>query len=124
MKSLKKAILFGFFIWLIAFSVAFLLYPIHDSHCPLFESIMPVVISLTTVFFTMKYFRNITKNFQKEGFLLGVMIICVNWGIDLLLFLPKSPMQMSLSAYIQDIGITYFMILPITFGFGIFLEKK
>ncbi len=40
-KSLPKALLFGFLLWLIPFLVAFLIFPIRLSTPALFESIMP-----------------------------------------------------------------------------------
>lgn len=118
MKSFKEALLFGFFIWLIVFAVAFVIFPIHDTQRPLFESIMPVAISIVTAFFAYKYIRKVESNFVKEGLYLGIIFILVNWLIDAALMLSPSPMQMTLSEYIQDIGITYFMILPITLGLG------
>ena len=124
MNSLKKALLYGFFIWLIAFAVAFIIWPIHESHRPFFESIMPVVLSVTTAFFTYRYFGKVTSNFIKEGLYLGTVIIVLNWIIDAALMLTPSPMQMTPAAYFQDIGFTYFMILPITLGFGMILQKS
>ena len=118
MVSFKKAMLYGFLIWLIAFAVAFLIFPIRESNRPFFESIMPVTISIVTAFFAFKYLSKIESNFTKEALYLGIIVIVINWLIDALIMLPPSPMQMTLSAYFQDIGFTYFMILPITLGFG------
>ena len=118
MISLKKAVLFGFFIWLIAFVVAFLIFPVHDSNRPFFESIMPVVIAFSTSYLALRYLRFVETDYQKESFLLGVVFILVNWIIDLPLMLSPSPMQMTLQEYISDIGITYFMIMPICLAIG------
>ncbi|MFQ6604492.1 MAG: hypothetical protein ACE5D8_02955 [Fidelibacterota bacterium] len=85
---------------------------------------MPVVISLATVFFSVKYFELVSSDFAWEGLLLGILFMGVNWFIDALVMLSPSPMQMSLGEYIQDIGITYLMMLPITWGMGILLQKK
>ena len=118
MNSIKKALLFSFLIWLIAFGSAFLIFPIHQTNRVFFESIMPVILSILTSFFTFKYFQCVTGGFINEGLLLGIIIILVNWLIDAGLMLTPSPMQMTLSEYFQDIGFTYFMILPITMGYG------
>ena len=118
MKSFKKAALYGFLIWLIAFATAFLIFPIHETNRPFFESIMPVTISIVTSFFAFKYFSKVESNFIKEGLYLGIIITLINWIIDAILMLSPSPMQMTPSDYFQDIGFTYFMILPITLGFG------
>jgi hypothetical protein len=44
--------------------------------------------------------------------------------IDLLLFSPPSPMQMSFINYMMDIGITYLIIPVITVGFGYIIQNK
>ena len=119
MKSFKKAILYGFLIWLIVFAVAFLIFPIRESNRVFFESIMPVTLSIVTAFFTFKYLIKIESNFIKEGLYFGIIVIAINWIIDAFIMLSPSPMQMTLSEYFQDIGFTYFMILPISYGFGL-----
>ena len=118
MKSFKKAVLYGFLIWLIVFSIAFLIFPIHETNRTFFESIMPVVLSIVTSFFTYKYLSRVESNFIKEGLYFGIIVTLINWLIDAALMLSPSPMQMTLPEYFQDIGFTYFMILPITLGFG------
>jgi len=118
MNSIKKSILYSFLIWLIVFSIAFLIFPIHESNRALFESIMPVIISIATSFFTFKYLSKVESNFVKESLYFGIIITIINWLLDATLMLSPSPMQMTLSEYFQDIGFTYFMILPICLGFG------
>ncbi len=123
MNSFKMASLYGFLVWLTVFVVALLIFPIHETNRVFFESIMPVALSIVSSFFAFKYFSRIEKDFVKEGLYLGITIIVINWIIDAALMLTPSPMQMTLSMYFQDIGFTYFMILPITLGFG-FVAKK
>ncbi len=118
MKSFKNAILYGFFIWLIIFATAFLIFPIRETNRAFFESIMPVIISMATSFFAFKYFSKVESSFVKEGLYFGIIVTVINWIIDAILMLSPSPMQMTLPDYFQDIGFTYFMILPITLGFG------
>ncbi len=124
MKSIKKAILYGFLIWLIPFVVAFIIFPIHDSNRPLFESIMPITIALSVVIFGKMYFKNVETNYKKEGIWLGFIWIIISLVIDLILFLPESPMHLSFVDYLMDIGITYLMIPVITIGFGWLLNKN
>ena len=57
MTSMHKALIFGVLVWLVPFAVAFLIFPLHGSSRPLFESIMPVVISAATVVFAVTYLR-------------------------------------------------------------------
>lgn len=124
MKSIKKAILYGFLIWLIPFVVAFIIFPLHDSNRPLFESIMPVAIALSVVIFGKMYFKHVETDYKKEGLLLGLIWIIISLVIDLILFMPESPMHLSFLDYLMDIGITYLMIPVITIGFGCLLDKK
>ena len=123
MKSFKKTILYGVLIWLIVFATAFLIFPIHETNRAFFESIMPVVISIATSFFAFMYLIEVEKNFIKEGLYFGIIVTVINWIIDAVLMLSPSPMQMTFSDYFQDIGFTYFMILPISLGFGFIANR-
>jgi uncharacterized membrane protein YpjA len=118
MVATRKAVLFGFLLWAIAFVVAFAIFPIRGSSRPLFESIMPVVLAGATVFFAHRYFKGVRARFSREGLLLGLLWFGVNVAIDLPLMLTPSPMQMSLSDYVADIGLTYALIPIITTGMG------
>ena len=119
MVSFRKAVFFGFLIWLIAFVAAFALFPVRNQARPLFESIMPVVLAMTTVFFAERYFRGVHHRFAREGLLLGVLWLVVNVLIDLPLMLTPSPMQMTLPEYVGDIGLTYLLIPVVTTGIGL-----
>lgn len=124
MHSLKKSILFGFSVWLFPFIVAFLMFPIHESNRPLFESIMPLVITISVVTFSYLYFKDVDKNIKAEGAKLGAIFLLISLVIDLILFMPDSPMHMSLIAYIADIGITYLMIPVITVGIAYAIDRE
>lgn len=124
MKSIKKALLFGFLVWVIPFVVAMLIFPIRNSDRPLFESIMPIVVTLCTVIFSILYFEKVYSKFLREGILLGVLWLVISLVIDLIMFMPDSPMHMSFINYVKDIGLTYLMIPIITIGFGYMLEKR
>lgn len=119
MVATAKAVLFGFLVWLIAFVVAFLIFPLRESSRPLFESIMPVVIASATAFFAVVYLRGVQKQFLREAVILGCLWLAVSVIIDLPLILTGGPMQMTLGQYIADIGITYLIIPTVTIGIGI-----
>jgi len=57
MASLWRAILYGVLVWLLAFMAAFLIFPLRESWRALFESIMPVVVTMAASFFGVLYFR-------------------------------------------------------------------
>jgi hypothetical protein len=101
-----KLVGFGFLIWLIPFLVSFVIFPLRSSNRPLFESIMPVILVLTVMIVSVLYFKKIEKESLKEGLIAGVLWFVLSLIIDLLLFLPASPMQMNFSDYIIDIGLT------------------
>lgn len=118
MVAPRKALLFGFLVWITAFVVAFAVFPVRESSRPLFESIMPVVLAAATVFFAHRYFKGVRARFAKEGLLLGLVWMGINVAIDLPLMLSPSPMQMRLPEYVADIGLTYVLIPIITTGIG------
>jgi len=118
MNKYLKIVFFGFLVWLIPFVVSFFIYPLKTAGNPLFESIMPLTITIITVVLAFFYLRNVGTDLIKEGVVIGVVWFLVNIIIDLALFLPPSPMQMSLTNYLADIGVTYLMIPVITIGMG------
>jgi hypothetical protein len=122
MKAFYKALLYGAGVWAAAFITAMLIFPIHETERPLFESIMPVVLTASTVFFTAVYFSKLEINFLKEGIYLGIIWLIINIGIDMLMF-SWGPMKMSFIDYIKDIGLTYILIPVITIGMG-FSEER
>ena len=123
-KYVKWIIGFGILIWLIPFLVSFVVFPLKDSNRPLFESIMPVILTITVVIFSILFFKRVDREFMKEGFIIGIVWFTISIIIDLFMFIPESSMHMSLVDYIMDIGLTYLIILVIPVGFGYMLEKK
>lgn len=123
MNKNLKLILFGFLVWLIPFLVSVVIFPLKTSNNPLFEAIMPVVLTLTVVTFSYLYLNGIEENFAREGVVTGVVWFIISIVIDLLLFLPPSPMHMSFTGYIMDIGLTYLIIPIVTVGLGYQSQK-
>jgi hypothetical protein len=117
MASLRKALLLGLIVWAVPFAVAWMIYPIHETQRPLFESIMPVVIAATVVLLGLAYFRQVGHACLREGILLGIMWFAISFIIDLFMF-SGGPMQMSFVDYVSDVGLTYLMIPLITIGLG------
>lgn len=124
MNKFLKIIVYGVLVWLIPFVVSFFIYPLKTSGNPLFESIMPLILAIIVVLMANLYLKNIQTGFLREGVIIGVSWFIINIAIDLILFLPTSPMQMSLNNYMMDIGITYLLIPVITVGFGFLLNSK
>ena len=124
MNKYLKIILLGVLVWLVPFVVSIFIYPLKTAGNPLFESIMPLIITIMAISLSYIYLKNIKTFFIREGIIIGVIWLIINIIIDLALFLPTSPMQMSLTGYIEDIGITYLIIPTITIGMGYMAENK
>ena len=123
MKFPKTALVYGFFVWLIPFIIAFSIFTIRNEDRPLFESIMPVVVTIVTVVFANFYFKKVDKNFIKEGIVIGLLWLVISIVLDLILFM-EGPMKMSFVDYIKDIGLTYLIIPTIIIGFCYFIKNR
>jgi len=119
-----KIIIYGFLVWLVPFAVSFMIYPLKTPMYPLFESISSVVIAIATVFFSYYYLKNTIDNYVTEGIIIGLVwfIICI--ALDLVMFIPPSPMQMSLTNYMTSIGPKYLIIPAVTIGMGYMSRNK
>lgn len=84
---------------------------------------MPLTITIIVVVLAYLYLKNLKTDFIKEGALIGGCWFVINIAIDLVMFLPASPMQMTLTNYMMDIGVTYLMIPIITIGMGHMAEN-
>jgi hypothetical protein len=124
MNKYVKRVGFGFLIWLIPFLISFAIFPLRTSNRPLFESIMPVALVLAVMVFSVLYFKKNKQQSLKEGVLIGIIWFIMSIAIDLLLFLPASPMHMSFIDYMMDIGLTYLIILIIPVGIGALLQQR
>lgn len=124
MNKNLKIILFGFLVWLIPFLVAFVVFPLRTGMRPLFESIMAVTVAIVVVILAYHYLKGMETNFVKEGVIIGIAWFIINIAIDLVMFMPASPMHMSLADYMMDIGLTYVMIPAITIGMGYIAQNK
>lgn len=118
MSNPRKALLYGFLIWLFVFGVAFVIFPLREMWRSLFESIMPVAIVLATTAFAHLYLKEVTQRVLREAVIVGVVWFLVSIVIDIPLMLT-GPMQMPLVEYMADIGVTYLMIPPIVISMGI-----
>ncbi|MFC1678295.1 hypothetical protein ACFLZ9_00995 [Patescibacteria group bacterium] len=124
MQSIKKALLFGFLIWLIPFVVSFPIFSLRETNRALFESIMPVTLSIVVVIFVCQYFKRLEKNYLKESIILSILWYFMPLLIDLAMFFPNSPMHMSFLEYMSDIGLTYVIIPIIIINSGYLMDRK
>jgi len=124
MNKNLKIIIFGFLIWLVPFLASFVVYPLRASMYPLFESIMSVIVAISAVTFSYFYLKDIESNFAREGIIIGIAWFAINIILDLLMFMPASPMHMTFNDYMMGIGLKYLIIPTVTIGFGYMAQKK
>jgi hypothetical protein len=123
MKSLKLVFIYGFLNWLIPFIVALLIFSIRQNDRPLFESIMPVVVTFSVAVFSILYFKKVGARFLQEGVLLGAIWFFLDVVIDLVMF-SSGPMKMGMVDYFKDIGLTYLIIPIVTVASGFLVQTK
>ena len=114
----------GVVTWIVPFVVSFVIYPIHTINRPLFESVLPNVIVLTTCLSMVYFFNKVARLNTRQGVIIGLSWMGINLLFDLALFLPPSPMQMNIVDYFYDVGVTYFMIPVITTTIAFFSSHK
>jgi len=119
MKKSLKIMLFGFLSWLIPFVVAFLFYdrngqPTMDIF--FIKSILMVVSAIFGAYLLIVYFKRLKDNFLKEGFVVGVSWLAINWLPDILILLPMA--KMSFEAWFTQIGLRYLAIPIFSISFG------
>ena len=118
MSAWWRRIGLGILAWVVPFVVAVVVFPLRNSARPVFESVMAVTVAGTAVVFGLVYLRVARSMGAREGLAVGAvwLVICVLIDAPLMLF--GGPMQMSLGAYLGDIGLTYVTIPLVTSGLG------
>ena len=124
MNKNLKIVLFGLLVWLIPFAVSFFIYPIKMPMYSLFESIMSVLIAVAAVIFSYFYFKDIGANFVREGVVTGIVWFIIAIVIDLVMFMPASPMHMNFTEYMMTVGVKYLIIPVVTIGSGYLAQNK
>jgi len=126
MNKHVEMVLFGFLLWLVPFLASF---PFVDSSGnylvpeTFFKTIMIVVGSLVGVILAVEYFRDVKTNYLKQGVLIGIVWLAINWFLDLSMVFGGM-FQMSISQYFTDIGLRYLSIPFYTTGIGYLLQEK
>ena len=116
MTSWRRALGLGFLVWLLPFVVAFVVFPVREAARPVFESIMAVAVTGTAVVLGLAYLLRAHDAGPREGLMVGLMWLVLCVLIDAPLMLVGGPMQMSIGAYLGDIGLTYVSIPIVTWG--------
>ena len=117
MRSYKAIAVFGFIIWGIPLVIATFILSVRQNERILYESIMPVVLTVVSVICAILYFRYVKSNYTKEGFIFGCLALVIDTCLDLLLFM-WGPMKMTIIEYMKDIGLTNLIVPVVSLGIG------
>jgi len=125
MRFWKRALLYGFLTWLIPFVVAIPFYSKDGTlsiDVFLFKSIMIVLGSLVGLALIVGYFKRVERAFIREGLLIGLIWLVMNWLFDFIFFVLITKMDMP--TYFVQIGIRYLTIPIYSISIGFLLKNK
>jgi len=125
MKSIKKNVFFGILVWIIPFVISFAFYsPSGELTIDkiLFKTIMIIIGIFIGVFLIVKYFKLVENNFLKEGILLGISWLLINWVLDFIVLIPMA--KISYTTYFAETGLRYFTFPIISIGIAYLLKHK
>ncbi len=117
-----KKISFGLIIWAIPYLTAIPLLPLRQIDPAFFKTIMIVEGLFVGAIMTVLYFIPVKKDFLREGVILGVVWILVNWIMDYFALLPFT--HSGVRRYFIEIGLEYIGMFAMTISIGYILSKK
>lgn len=117
-----KKIGYGLILWVIPYVTAIPLLPLMKSDPTFFKTIMIVEGSLVGGVLAALYFQRVQRDFLREGIILAMVWIVLNWLLDFVALLPFA--EMSLSRYFLEIGLRYFAIASTTIAIGYVLHSR
>jgi hypothetical protein len=125
MSKILRIGLFGFLTWLIPFVTSWFFYspegqPLIDIF--LIKTIMIVLFSIIGALLLLAYFKEIEKNYLKEGVIVGVVWLLINWVLDIVVLLPLA--KMDVVTYFAHIGLRYLMIPTMSCAMGYLVDVK
>lgn len=121
MKSVKKALLYGFLLWFLPFITSFIVYPIQDDYPVVFKAIMGVVLLVYTIVFAFLYFKDHGGIKLFEGILVSTLWLLISIVLDMIIFV-LGPLGYGFWQYLFEIGISYFTI-PAVIIFTSYMNK-
>jgi len=121
-RQMLKRLGFGGILWLVPYVTAIPLMPLIQSDPTFFKTIMIVVGTLVGGLLAVLYFLDVEKDFLKEGILLAVVWIVVNWLLDFVALLPFT--KQSVPRYFMEIGLRYIAMVAPTVSLGYVLGRK
>ena len=117
-----KKIGYGFIVWVVPYVSAIPLLGVMESDPIFFKTLMIVIGGLVGAICAALYFLKVEKDFLKEGIVLGLVWMIVNWLLDFGALLPLS--KMPYGQYFAEIGLRYLVMPAMTVPIGYVLSKK
>ena len=117
-----KRFAYGAILWLIPYVTAIPLSPLMQSDNVFFKTIMIVVGSFVGALLTALYFKDVKEDFLREGLLLAVAWLAVNWLLDFAALLPFT--KQPIPRYFLEIGFRYVAMVWPTVAVGWVLSRK
>lgn len=105
-----RTLLLGFASWAAPFAASFLFFGPHGALLipqPLFKSLMILIGGACGAFLLLRAFRRMRPTFR-AGLALGLFWLALNLALDLAILVPMAGMTLSL--YVEDIGLRYLLI--------------
>lgn len=125
MQTMLKRLGYGAILWFIPYVTAIPLLPLMQRDAHFFKTIMIVEGALVGAMLTAIYFRDLLRdraprNYFREGVVLALVWIAVNWLLDYVALLPftKQPIE----RYFMEIGLRYIAIAAPTVVAGYVLS--
>ena len=119
---MMKRLGYGVILWLVPYVTAIPLLPLIQSDNALFKSIMIVEGALVGAALTAHYFQGVERDYLREGIILAVVWIVLNWLLDFAALLPFT--KQTLTRYFAEIGLRYLAIAAPAVTIGYVLEHK
>ncbi len=125
LPRIARLIGFGILTWLIPFVVSIPFYtpsglPVIDQ--TFFKTIMIVVGSAVGALFLVLYFDRTHNLYLREGIIVGVVWLAINWVLDFAILLPLN--HMDLITYFEQIGLRYLVLLFMAIAIGYIVERQ
>lgn len=121
-----KILFYGFLVWLIPFLVSWPMYspqgqPLYDLQ--VIKSVLIVIGVSVGAFLTLRYFRNVKKDYAKEGAILGISWFVINSALDIIVIVSFLK-GMDLITWAGQIGIRYLLMPIMTIAMGMAMEIR
>ena len=113
---------FGIVLWAIPYVTAIPLLGLNESDQLFFKTIMIVEGSIVGAILAAVYFMSVERDFLREGIMLAVVWIVVNWLHDYGGHVYFT--DMPLDRYFLEIGLRYIAMAAPTVAIGYVMEKR